>query len=423
MAGEEKNKMRKRSLTLRIAGLPPGPGVYIFKDGAGNTLYIGKANCLRKRVQSYFNRPLDAKTQALVDRIRDIEFRLTANPTQARVLEDALIKERQPPYNIELKDDKSFPFLKISAEEFPALSICRRKKIIPGDRSLYFGPYPQAKHLHQAFDFLRQAFGFRTCRKMPKDPCLYYRLQLCPAPCCGKISRQDYAALLGRIKLFLRGEYQGLAAELARKMQAAGQRRDFEAAALLRDQLQALASVSRGAQELSARSGLEELQRVLKIPRPLQRIEAFDISNISGKEACGSMVSFAYGFPDKNNYRRFRVETVSGSDDYAMLREVVRRRYARLAAESAPLPDLVFVDGGKGQLLAACAEIARLSLKIPVASIAKERENIYFAGRGTLLRLAEGDPALNLIRRIRDEAHRFAVSYHRVLRRKKTIGK
>jgi excinuclease ABC subunit C len=206
-------------------------------------------------------------------------------------------------------------------------------------------------------------------------------------------------------------------------MQEAGQARDFETAALLRDQLQALSNVSRGAQELSASSGLEELQRILKISRPLQRIEAFDISNISGKEACGSMVSFAYGFPDKNNYRRFRVQTVAASDDCAMLKEIVRRRYARLIRENSVLPDLVLIDGGKGQLLAAAGEIEKLNAKIPVASIAKERENIYALGRERPLRLKEGDPALNLVRRIRDEAHRFAVAYHRVLRRKNTIGK
>ncbi|MCX5714352.1 MAG: UvrB/UvrC motif-containing protein, partial [Candidatus Omnitrophica bacterium] len=220
----------------------------------------------------------------------------------------------------------------------------------------------------------------------------------------------------------LEGKTDNLIKELSGRMQLLARGQDFEGAAKARDQIAALVALS-AAGAGSYQHELEGLRQILKLKRYPMRIEAFDISNMSGKEAAGSMVSFYQGQPDKNNYRRFRIKTVYAIDDYDMLREVVRRRYARLMREKLPLPDLVLIDGGKGHLEAASGELEKLGLRFPLMSLAKEEENIYSKGEALPLHLKEGSPALNLIRRIRDEAHRFALAYHHVLHRKKIIGK
>lgn len=406
-----------------ISRLPDSPGVYKFKDASGRIIYIGKAKSLKKRVTSYFSRFLSAKTQALVAKISDIEYTVTASEAQAELLEAALIKERQPYYNISLKDDKSFPLIKISSDEFPLVSICRRKKAGKDDASLYFGPYTDAAPLRQAFKVMRRIFGFRSCRRMPKQPCLYCRLKLCPAPCIGNISCAEYKELIDRIKLFLEGRYEELLEELYQDMKEASAKNDFEEAAKFRDQINALSVFRQGSSHEAVFNEMEGLKDLLKMDKIPERIEAFDISNISGKEATGSMVSFYRGRPDKNNYRRFRIKRQLKIDDYAMLREVVSRRYERVRRDNLKLPDLVLIDGGKAHLLAAYGEIKNIGLDLPIVSIAKEKENIYVLGRAIPIRLKSDTPALNLIRRVRDEAHRFAVAYHHVLRRKKVIGK
>lgn len=410
-------------LQNKIKNLPDAPGVYIFKDAQGKILYIGKAKSLKKRVQSYFSRPLDAKTQAMVSRVADIGYKLTPSESQARLLEAALVKDKQPQYNIDLKDDKSFPLLKITNEDFPVVSLCRRKKTAANDTALYFGPYTDAGALRQTMKLIRRIFGFRSCRKMPQGPCLYYRLKLCPAPCIGKITSPEYRGVIKNIIMFLVSQYQELIRRLSSEMKKATAQKKFEDAARIRDQINALSSIR---QERSYPAGFdasEDLRNLLKLDRPPERIEAFDISNISGKEAAGSMVSFFRGLPDKNNYRRFRIKTVKTADDYKSLGEVIRRRYFRLLKEKLPLPDLALIDGGRSHLLTADKEIKKLGLQIPIASIAKDKENIYTTGRRNPIRLKSDTPALNLIRKIRDEAHRFAISYHHVLRRKKIIGK
>jgi excinuclease ABC subunit C len=407
---------------MKIKDIPDKPGVYIFKDAEGRLLYIGKAKSLKKRVYSYFQRPVDAKTQSLVSKIADIECRLTPSEVQAQLLEAALVQALKPRYNIELKDDKSFPWVRISAEEFPVVSICRRKKRLKNERALYFGPYTSVKPLREAFRLMRRIFGFRSCVRMPETPCLYHRLRLCPAPCAGKITVTAYQGIIRQVRLFLNSRYEELLQELNQKMHQAAAQKDFESAARLRDQISCLAAFNSSPLNAAASSEQEELRRVLKLDKPPLRIEAFDISNISGRQATGAMVSFYKAQPDKNNYRRFRIQLDCGIDDYAMLREVVRRRYQRLVREQAALPDLLLVDGGRGQLLAADSEIKKLGLDLAVVALAKEKENIYISGRKFPLRLKEGCLALNLIRRIRDEAHRFALKYHCLLRRKKVLG-
>lgn len=413
--------MGSEKLKDEVAQLPESCGVYLFKDARSRIIYIGKAKSLKKRVQAYFSRQLSAKTQAMVAKIADIEYIFTPSEAQAQILEAALVKEKQPQYNISLKDDKSFPWIKITDEDFPIVSIVRRKVKQKNDTAQYFGPYTNAKFLRQAFGMLRRTFGFRSCRRLPKQSCLYYGLKLCPAPCIGQTSPQNYQETIKEIEMFLSSRHIELLRKLSGKMQEAAREERFEEAAKLRDQMSVLGLIGQSQIGLSSDDELEDLKKLLHLKGLPQRIEAFDISNISGKEACGSMASFYNGRPDKNNYRRFRIKTIKTIDDYGMLREVIRRRYSRLLKENLALPDLVLIDGGKAHLLSAREEIKQLGLNLDLISIAKDQENIYIQGRSGPIKLKSDTPALNLIRRVRDEAHRFALAYHHVLRRKKTF--
>jgi excinuclease ABC subunit C len=407
-------------LREKIARLPQEPGVYLFKDAEGTIIYIGKAKSLKKRVSSYFARDLSGKTMILMSQVRDIEYRLCPTESLALLLEASLIRQHRPKYNISLRDDKSFPFVKITNEEFPAICITRKKE---DDGSLYLGPFTSAKLLREALTIIRRTFPYRSCRQLPKKACMYYRIGLSPAPCVGKIGREEYRKTIDDIVLILQGSTEGLIKKLSLAMQKESGARNFEAAAALRDRIAALSALGRSSAFSPEESQLQDLEGLLDLEVTPQRIEAFDISDISGKEACGSMVSFYKASPDKNNYRRFRIKTVAGVDDYKMLSEVVARRYSRLVREKLPLPDLILIDGGRGHLLTAAKELEKLGLQIPLVSIAKDRENIYTKEKAQPIRFSSERPALNLIRRIRDEAHRFALSYHHVLRRKVTLGK
>jgi len=411
-------------LKAKIKNLPDLTGVYLFKDAKGKIIYIGKAKSLRKRVASYFGRPQTDKNQAMVAKISDLEHIITYTEMQAQILEAALIKEKQPHYNIDLKDDKSFPLIRISSEEFPTVSIARRAKPERGDFSLYFGPYPNTQMLRQAIKMIRRIFGFRSCKKLPREACLYYRLKLCPAPCIGRVNRKEYSAIIKNIIMFLGSRYEELINDLSHRMKELSAEKNFEQAAKIRDQINALSAIRQNRSFAAGFDELDGLKDLLRLKHLPERIEAFDISNISGAFATGSMVSFYKGEPDKNNYRRFRIKTAVGQpDDFKMMAEVVQRRYKRLKEEKLDQPDLVLIDGGKAHLSVAAAEIKKLNLSIPIASIAKDKENIYLLERKFPLHLKSDTPALNLIRRIRDEAHRFAVKYHHLLRRKKIIGK
>ncbi|MDD5347514.1 MAG: excinuclease ABC subunit UvrC [Candidatus Omnitrophica bacterium] len=415
--------MSRDRLKEKVAELPDAPGVYVYKDAKGVIIYIGKAKSLKKRVQSYFTKYLSAKTQALVSKICDIEHILTPTEYQAQLLEATLIREKQPQYNISLKDDKSFPMLMITGEEFPRVAVCRTLDMRKNrDKAAYYGPYASAKLLRQALKAIRKIFGFRSCKTMPGKPCLYYRLKLCPAPCAGKISAGEYAEVVKDIRLFLESKYEALLEKLSFDMHVASQEHRFEDAARLRDRLKSLGAIARTEVHFTSADELEDLRRLLGLKKMPLRIEGFDVANISGQEATGSMVSFYKGRPDKDNYRRFRIKTVNAIDDYAMIREVVQRRFRRLKEEGKPMPDLVLIDGGKQHLAAAEDELRKLSLDLAVAAIAKEEENIYCKGRDTPLAMDRDTPALNLIRRVRDEAHRFARAYHHLLRRKKLVS-
>jgi excinuclease ABC subunit C len=422
-------------VTRKLKNIPQKCGVYIFKKKEGNILYVGKANNLRQRIRSYSSRFLSSKTQALVSKTDDLSYILTNSPIEAQLLEASLIKKHQPNYNISLRDDKSFPFIRITEEKFPRVFICRKKKKDRQDKSIYFGPYTNAKLLHQALKIIRKIFGFRTCLKMPKQPCLYFRLKLCPGPCVGKISYPQYRENIEEIRMFLESRYEELMGKLYLKMQQLVSQQDFEAAAKIRDQICAFGTIGQHNLSTNAPRELEDLRKILKLKKIPRRIEAFDISNISGKQASAAMVSFYKGLPDKDNYRKFKIKTTETINDYAMLSEVIQRRYIRVINEKLKLPDLVVIDGGRSHLSVVDKEIKKLGIDIPLLAIAKPSrdikqsiarrrvENLYIKDKKAALGLAGDSPAMNLLRRIRDEAHRFAISYHHILRRKKAIGK
>jgi len=392
----------------------------LFKDSEGRIIYVGKAKSLKKRVQSYFGRELVGKTVAMMSNVADIDYRLAPTEAMALLLEASLIHQYMPRYNVSLRDDKSFPFVKITNEPFPRICIVRKRE---QDGSRYLGRYTSANLLREALKIIRKYFPYRSCRKLPKKPCIYYRLGLSPAPCIGKISKEGYAKTIENIVLILEGKTEDLIKRLLRQMEAKSKAQSYEEAAKIRDQISALSAIGESKAGASPHDELDDLKNLLDLQKLPMRIEAFDISNISGKEATGSMVSFYKAMPDKNNYRRFRIKTVEEIDDYKMLSEVVRRRYSRMIAEDLMHPDLILIDGGKGHLATAQKVIKELGFAIPLASIAKEHEHIYVANKEKPIKLKHDTPALNLIRRIRDEAHRFAVSYHHLLRRKKVIGK
>lgn len=403
------NELRKK-----IASFPDAPGVYLMKDKEGRIAYIGKANSLRKRVSSYFAGDLSSKTISMMDCVRDIEYRLCPTESMALLLEAGLIRQYKPKYNVSLRDDKSFPLVKITNEEFPAVYITRKKA---SDEAKYFGPYPSAGLLREALKIIRKSFPYRSCKRLPRKACVYYRIKLSPAPCIGKISKQAYAKTIKQISLILEGKSDGLIKELAAEMSRKAKERKFEEAAILRDKLIALSSFR--PEFYNPRDSLSQIKDILGLKKLPRRIEAFDVSDISGRQATASMVSFSNGLSDKDGYRRFRIKTVAGANDYKMLAEAVGRRYQRVKEERLSLPDLILVDGGKGQLRAAKKALAAWGLDIPIISLAKREDEIYALGSPRPIKLKDDSPALRLIQRIRNEAHRFALKYHHILRRKK----
>ena len=565
--------MEQAQLTERLSSLPAKPGVYWMKDAAGRIIYVGKAVNLRNRVRSYFHASAGQtrKVRRLVEHIADFEFIVTRSELEALILECNLIKKHRPHYNVRLKDDKRYPYLKITLQDdFPRIYTVRR---MLDDGARYFGPYTYmgSKSVRQTMELLRRLFPYLTCKREitgdDKRPCLYYHIGRCAGPCIGAISRQDYRALINQIILFLEGKRERIVSDLEHDMKEAAEALDFERAATLRDQIAALkivirkqiivstpisdqdaiafarangqacvqvflvragklvgreyfvlsgtldkdareiltafvkqfydqaayvpplillqhavdeASVIEGwlrqkrgtkvtlrtprrgrgrklvqmaaenatetlahlqaqwqADEARQVTALEELQEYLQLEKAPTRIECYDISNIQGKAATGSMVVFVKGVPRKSDYRRFRIKTVAGADDYAMLQEVLRRRFKRVvpdqrdkqaagdhktASAKEPwtlLPDLLIVDGGKGQLSAARDVMTEWGVDhIPTIGLAKQREEVFRPGRRKPIMLPRDAQGLYLLQRIRDEAHRFAISYHRRIRKR-----
>ncbi|MDP8212212.1 MAG: excinuclease ABC subunit UvrC [Candidatus Zapsychrus exili] len=416
----------------KVNSLPLTSGVYFMKNKAGKIIYIGKASVLRRRVQSYFvgsaGRGLSprgtvpsTKTDKLVLNISDIDYIETASEAEALILEASLIKKHKPRYNIDLKDDKSYPYIVVTKDAFPRISIERPR--IKKKTARYFGPYVNAKLIRQALSIIRKIFLFRTCDPFPKKECLDYHIELCDGPCIGKVSKSYYKKSIRNVCFILDGKKDTLYRNLRKDMEEASLKQKFEKAALARDQLRAISALYSGTKDINYYKQAEQLKRILNLPRNPERIEAFDISNIYGNQSVGSCAVFLNGKPDKKNYRRFKIKSVVGIDDFSMIAEIVRRRYSRLKKEGKAFPDLIVVDGGKGQLSAAVRELKLLRVNIPIISLAKREEEIFAPNKRDSIKLSSDSLGLNLLKRLRDESHRFAINYHRLLRSKEVKKK
>jgi len=552
--------MAQAYLTEQIRGLPASPGVYLFKDAEGNILYVGKAANLRHRVSSYFGagQKLTPKLNRMVNKVADLEYFVTTSEQEALILELNLIKRHHPRYNVRLKDDKTFPYLKIdTTEDWPGVYITRR---LEEDGGRYFGPFASAKSVRQTLKLIKGLFPFRSCSKpvtgTDTRACLDYDIGHCLAPCIGVVSRKEYAEVIKQAILFLEGKQERVVKQLESQMDKAAEALDFEKAARLRDQIQAvdqvvegqrIATTVKGEQDVIAfaqdkdqayvqvffirnskligresfvlqgtryeepsqimtsfikqfyassphippllllqhpvedvatlrdwlqskrknkvniqvpqrgnkrqlvnivaenaqqgleqlkikqlaspaalSAALEEIKRELQLPRLPSRIEGYDISDIRGTAAVGSMVVFDQGKPKPAHYRRFKIKTVSGADDYAMLEEVLKRRFKRAGGASdtwAILPDLVLIDGGKGQLNAVREAMRQMGASsIPTASLAKENEELFIPQKKEPIVLSRSSPGLQLLQRLRDEAHRFALGYHQRVHKRESFA-
>ena len=529
-------------LQEKLKTLPSAPGVYLMKDARGKIIYVGKARVLKNRVRQYFqaNKNHGAKVKAMVAKVADFETIITASEVEALILECNLIKKHRPRYNISLKDDKSYPYLRLTAENFPRIILTRR---IIHDGSRYFGPYTSGLAVKETLQLLRKIFPLRTCKTFAKRPCLEFHIKRCLAPCAEKISRENYLQIVKAAEKFLEGRTAQIERTLAAQMNEAAQTLNFEMAARLRDILAAVRKVTekqkivsdtgdadaiglarldgetcaqiffiregkvtgrenfllsgaadesdaqavtefikqyysraqisaaeillpvalpeddlkilgewlgakliepkRGVKrslvematqnaekflsEESARRQLkdaqtvgavEELKNFLNLPRLPRRMECFDISHIQGAETVASMVVFKDGAPDKKNYRRYKIRTTEGKpDDFLSMREVTSRRYG----STDDLPDLIVIDGGLGQLNSALEIIRGAGHQVPVVGLAKQFELIFVEGSSIPVELPRDSQALKLMQRIRDAAHRFAITYHRKLRRKRNL--
>jgi excinuclease ABC subunit C len=536
----------KNSLKAKINTFPKKPGIYFFKDKSHEVIYIGKARSLRDRVKSYFASATDTKVDNLLNETKDIEYILTGTEKEAAFLENNFIQQYQPKFNLRLKDDKSFPCLKLSLQDrFPGIYLTRR---VEADGSQYFGPFSLAYQARETIHLISKFFGIRTCsEKIPgtrKRPCLEYDLKLCSAPCTDFISEPIYKDNVKNAHLFLEGNVEKLLSISRKKMQMAAERQEFEQAAQWRDLIHTLEHIKekpkmisiglddkdiigfaqqkdktaiyvflmrkgkvsesesllqkeRGnlsqdkllslhlsqlyqrrknwpekihlpfsphdrqkiQQEIShlakknikllvPRKGknkklveladrnaekvlqemslelfpLEESKRVLNLESMPRRIEGFDISNTGGEESVGSVVVFEDGRPKKQEYRKYKIKTVQGPDDVASLQEIIQRRYTRIKREKKALPDLILVDGGKGQLNVTRKTLQKMGLENqPVVSLAKRDEIIFTPAHKKGLKLERTSPVLKLLQHVRDEAHRFALSYHRIKRKKRSF--
>jgi excinuclease ABC subunit C len=451
------------AIRKKLGALPHKPGIYLMKDRFGTVIYVGKARDLRKRVSQYFHpsRRLgwDLKFNALVEAIHDFDIHVVRSEPEAFLLEGKLIKEFHPRYNISFRDDKRFLMLKVNLNDpIPNFTFTRLRK---EDGARYFGPFSNSGALRNTLALVRRQFNLRGCRVFTPGAadykhCLYAHLKYCTAPCIGNVTREQYLEQVNAACDFIAGQCHEMKDQLEVEMRKAAAAQDYEKAAGLRDLIADLNETTKKERKfervpytlplaMDPQRDLTELAKALGLRESPRRIEGFDISNISGTFAVASLVSFKNGRPDRANYRRFKIKTVEGQDDFASMAEVVKRRYSRLLRESksgrdgvspsqktnsgsatcqpfqvANLPNLILIDGGKGQLNAACGELKKLGLeKIPVIGLAKEFEEIYQPGNSKPLRLGLNHPAVKLLQRIRDECHRVANSYNAQLRIKR----
>ena len=426
------------AIRKKLSAVPHKPGVYLHKDRFGTVIYVGKARDLRKRVSQYFQSSRrhgwDLKFNALVEAIADFDIHVVRNEPESLLLESKLIKEFKPRFNVSLRDDKRYLMLKVNLNDpIPNFVFTRLKK---DDGARYFGPFVNSAALRNTVALARKQFNLRGCRVFTPDEsdykhCLYAHLKNCTAPCVGNVTREQYLEQVKAACNFLEGQCREMQVGLEAEMKKAAAAHDFEKAADLRDLLRDLQDTWKRTEKfervpynlplaINPENDLVALAKILNLPAPPLRIEGFDISNISGTFVVASCVSFKNGRPDRANYRCFKIKGFVGQDDFASIAEVVRRRYSRLQREEKSLPDLILIDGGKGQLGMAGAELKKLGLeKIPVIGLAKEFEEIYLPDKVEPLRLGLAHPAVKLLQRLRDECHRVANSYNAQLRLKK----
>lgn len=426
----------------KLRTLPSAPGVYLLKDAQGRVIYIGKAKNLRARVSSYFHKAaeVDPRIKEWIGEVVDIDHLELESEVDALLTEARLIKDIQPRYNADLRDDKTFPYLQITTnEDFPRVEFTRE----PRDRGAkLYGPFPRAKSLRGAMQVLQKVFKFRTCAlDIEEDdprwrwfrPCLLASIDQCTAPCNLRIEKDAYRKSIARLKLFLEGKKDVVLRQLEDEMKQAAADRLFEKAARLRDELKALRNLhlrgdlAKHAQPevfyIDPKRGLKGLKTVLGLDSTPRSIQGIDIAHLSGNETVGSLVTFIDGLPFKPGYRRFRIKSVKGVDDYASIREVVRRRVEGQLESDEPMPDITLIDGGKGQLSAALEAFRSVGVNPPcLLALAKQEEEIYLPGKSEPLRLSRRSFALRLLQYVRDEAHRFAQHYHHLLRSKRALG-
>ena len=431
----------------KVKSFPTGPGLYFMKGPKDKVLYIGKAKNLRARVSSYFQKSSDLaatrgpKIVEMLGKVETVDFLETPNEVEAMLKEARLIKDIRPPYNTELTDDKTFPYLEITTgDDFPGVYMTRKPR---AKGSRLFGPFASAKDLRAVLVELQKIFKFRTCsldireddpKRIFFRPCILYSIHQCTAPCAAKIEKDEYKRIISDLVKFLKSKRSTILNQMKKEMADAAATLDYEKAAQLRDRIRLIENLDRrGTPEEDVQpevfaaeptEALVKLQKLLNAPSPIRIIEGIDIAHIAGSEAVGSLVKFIDGRPFKNGYRRFRIKTVTGIDDYAMIAEVVKRRYKYALAGEELWPDLVLIDGGLGQLHAAEQTFKEMNAPMPkIAAIAKREEDLYLQGSRIPVKLPRNSPVLKLLQYVRDEAHRFAQHYHHILRRKKLLNR
>ena len=438
---EEKLKQIRK----QIKDFPDGPGLYFMKGSGEQVLYIGKAKSLRSRVASYFQQGADLaasrgpKIAEMIGKVETVDFLETSNEVEAVLTEARLIKDIRPPYNTDLVDDKTFPYLEITIrEDYPGVYITRKPRT---SGSRLFGPFASAKDLRGVLVVLQKIFKFRTCtldisEDDPKRkffrPCLLHSIKQCVAPCGAKIERPAYKKIITDFVKFLRSKRSTILRQLRTQMDEASAKLEYENAAMFRDRIRLIEALDRrGTPDQNVQpevfagdptEALVQLRELLETSESVRIIEGIDVANIAGAEAVGSLVKFIDGRPFRSGYRRFKIKTVTGIDDYAMIAEVVRRRYKYALRGEELWPDLVLIDGGLGHLRAAEKALQEMNAPaVKIASIAKREEEIYLQGENKPLRLSAHSPARKLLQYVRDEAHRFAQHYHHILRSKKML--
>ncbi|MGB2988166.1 MAG: excinuclease ABC subunit UvrC [Phycisphaerae bacterium] len=438
---------RLETIRERVAAFPKTPGVYLMKDAEGRVLYVGKAKDLRSRVGSYFQPSADLLNTRgpdicrMIEKVVDVDFLKCDSEVDALLKEARLIKDIQPPHNAQLKDGKTFPYIEITTkDDFPGVYVTRTPRL---KGSKLYGPFLSPGSVRDAVNALQKVFKYRTCELEIRDedesrrffrPCLLHAINQCTAPCADLITKEEYRKDIDRLKKFMASKRSLLLRQMTREMEQASEEQRFENAAKLRDRIKAIQSLDLSGDVhedvqpevfyIDPKKGLEKLADLLGLETPPRSMECIDIAHLQGAEMVGALICFIDGKPFKSGYRRFKIGTVEGVDDYAAIREVITRRY-RYAAEGEELyPDVILIDGGLGQLHAGLEAFSGMNLRPPmVISLAKREEEIYIQARTAPVRLSRNNEALRLLQSMRDEAHRFAQHYHHVLRKKKTFEK